>query len=102
MYDICKECRYKERYFILRKKCKKTGRFFKVLVAGVVGHGIVCVTMSYILAWTEHTQVVEGLSSTIITEIIAPIIVYGVTKTVENVFQKNKLAFSEPINEEVG
>ncbi|MDE6663571.1 MAG: hypothetical protein K2K46_09540 [Lachnospiraceae bacterium] len=56
--------------------------------------------MSYVLAWSEHAQVVEGVSSTIITEIIAPIIVYGFTKTVENIFQKNELKFSKPITQE--
>ena len=74
--------------------------FFKALVGLVAGHGMVCVSMSYALAWMEHTQVVEGVSSTIITEIVAPIIVYGFTKTVENIFQKNRLKFSEPIAEE--
>lgn len=54
--------------------------------------------MSYILAWMEHTQVVESVSSTIITEIVAPIVVYGFTKTVENIFEKNRLKFSEPID----
>ncbi len=54
--------------------------------------------MSYVLAWMEHSQVVEGVSSTIITEIVAPIIVYGATKTIENIFEKNRLKFSEPIN----
>ena len=56
--------------------------------------------MSYALAWQEHSQVVEGVSSTIITEIVAPIIIYGFTKTIENIFQKNELAFSRPIDQE--
>ena len=46
----------------------------------------------------EHTQVVESVSSTIITEIVAPIVIYGATKTIENIFEKNKLRFSEPID----
>ncbi len=58
-------------------------------------------SMSYILAWMEHTQVVESVSSTIITEIVAPVVVYGATKTIENIFEKNRLKFSEPINKEV-
>ena len=49
------------------------------------------------MAWWGHTQDVETVSSTIITEIVAPVIVYGFTKTVENIFQKNKLKFSSPI-----
>lgn len=59
---------------------------------------MICVSMSYILAWMEHTQVVESVSSTIITEIVAPIVIYGATKTIENIFEKNKLRFSEPID----
>ena len=68
------------------------------MVSLVILHGMTCVSMSYVLAWMEHTQVVEGVSSTIITEIVAPIIVYGATKTIENIFEKNRLKFSEPID----
>ena len=93
----CRRCRYFRRAV---KKKKAGGLFFKVLIGLVVGHGMVCVSMSYALAWMEHTQVVEGVSSTIITEIVAPIIVYGFTKTVENIFQKNELTFSTPIGYE--
>lgn len=98
----CQRCNYYRKatqyYKLAAKKKKKGGGFFKGLVIIVVGHGLVCVSMSYALAWKDHMQVVEGLSSTIITEIVAPIIVYGFTKTVENIFQKNRLTFSEPIN----
>ena len=59
---------------------------------------MICVSMSYALAWMEHTQVVEIVSSTIITEIVAPVIIYGFTKTVENIFQKNELTFSTPVH----
>ena len=41
---------------------------------------------------------VEIVSSTIITEIVAPVIIYGFTKTVENIFQKNELTFSTPVH----
>lgn len=99
----CMKCSYYKKsaqyYKLAAKKKKKGGVFFKWLVAIVVGHGMVCVSMSYALAWKDHMQVVEGVSSAIITEIIAPIIIYGFTKTVENIFQKNRLTFSEPINE---
>lgn len=78
---------------------KGKGFFFKALVSMVIVHGMICVSMSYALAWQEHTQVVEGVSSTIITEIVAPILIYGFTKTVENIFQKNRLSFSVPIND---
>lgn len=96
-YSGCRKCNYYKFYLASKRKRKIGGRFFKVLVSLVVLHGMICVSMSYALAWMEHTQVVEGVSSTIITEIVAPIIVYGFTKTIENVFEKNKLKFSEPI-----
>ena len=99
----CHKCSYYRKaaqyYKLVSKQKKKGGGFFKWLVIIVVGHGLGCVSMSYALAWKDHMQVVEGLSSAIITEIVAPIIIYGFTKTVENIFQKNRLTFSEPINE---
>lgn len=96
-YRECRRCSYYRAYLRGKRKKKSEGRFFKLLVSAVVLHGAVCVSMSYALAWMEHTQVVEGVSSTIITEIVAPIVVYGFTKTVENIFEKNRLRFSEPI-----
>lgn len=100
--DDRRECRYFKGYYAYRRKerMKKAGRFFKWLTGIVVSHGMICVSMSYILAWTEHTQVVEAVSTTIVTEIIAPIIVYGTTKTIENIFQKNRLSFSVPLEAE--
>lgn len=97
-YKICRRCKYYKK--AVRQK-KARGNFFKWLVSMVVLHGMICVSMSYALAWKEHTQVVEAVSSTIITEIVAPIIVYGFTKTVENIFQKNHLKFSEPIENDM-
>lgn len=96
----CRErrgCYYYRAYLKTIRRKRTGGLFFKWLVSVVILHGMVCVSMSYVLAWKEHTQVVEGVSSTIITEIVAPIVVYGFTKTVENIFQKNRLKFSEPI-----
>ncbi len=97
-YRECRKCSYYKFYLSSKRRKKHGGRFFKWLVSLVVLHGMICVSMSYVLAWMEHTQVVEGVSSTIITEIVAPIVVYGATKTIENIFEKNKLKFSEPIN----
>ncbi len=96
-YRVCSKCTYYKNYLKAKRKKKPGGRFFKWLVSLVVLHGMGCVSMSYVLAWMEHSQVVEGVSSTIITEIVAPIIVYGATKTIENIFEKNRLKFSEPI-----
>lgn len=97
VYRGCMKCSYYKSYLLLKNRKKPGGRFFKWLISLVVLHGMACVSMSYALAWMEHTQVVEGVSSTIITEIVAPIVVYGATKTIENIFEKNKLKFSEPI-----
>lgn len=100
-FKSCLRCSY-YKSVVRRKKIKRkrvSGFFFKALVSTVILHGMICVSMSYVLAWQEHTQIVEGVSSTIITEIVAPILIYGFTKTVENIFQKNRLAFSKPIND---
>lgn len=53
-------------------------------------------TLSYILAFLDKDPVVD-VSSTIVREIVAPVIVYLATNMVMNIFEKNKLAFSEPI-----
>lgn len=37
------------------------------------------------------TDTLETLSSTQVTEIIGPIAVYGITKTIENIFEKNAI-----------
>lgn len=100
-FRSCQKCEYYKGYIRVSKKRKRPGGvFFKSLISIVVLHGMACVTMSYLLAWMEHTQVVETVSSTIITEIVAPIVIYGFTKTIENIFQKNKLSFSEPVGDE--
>lgn len=96
-YRTCCQCIYYKNYLKAKRRKRLGGLFFKCMVSLVVLHGMICVSMSYVLAWMEHTQVVESVSSTIITEIVAPIVVYGFTKTVENIFEKNRLKFSEPI-----
>lgn len=81
-----------------RKSRKKiAGLFWKVLIVVVVVHGMSCVTMSYILAFTYHTDVVETVSSTVISEIIAPVCAGLLSKVIENIFEKNELIFSKPI-----
>lgn len=84
-----------------KQKRQRSGWFFKLLIFLVVLHGMGCVSMSYALAWRDHLNIVETVSSTIISQIIAPVIVYGATKTIENIFEKNKLAFSEPITKDL-
>ena len=75
---------------------RPAGIFFKAFLAVVEIHGLLCVTMSYILAFLERTSIAEQLSSAVISEIIAPVVVLGATKTIENIFEKNILTFSTP------
>ena len=77
----------------------KSMQTIKLLTFIVVGHGLVCITTSYVLAWLGKADVLETLSGVLASEVIAPIVIYGVTKTIENIFEKNKLSFSEPIKE---
>lgn len=80
-----------------RKRKKIAGLFWKALIVAIEIHGMSCVTMSYVLAFMYHDQVVETVSATIVTEIIAPAIVGIISKTLENIFEKNELSFSKPI-----
>ena len=70
---------------------KKMIKALKMLTWIVVAHGLLCVTDSHILAWVGRVDTLEGLSSTQVTEIIAPITIYGITKTIENIFEKNDI-----------
>lgn len=75
------------------KKISKLSKFIdsymKILVFIVVTHGLICISLSYILAFLGASDVVESLSSTMVTEVVAPITIYGVTKTIENVSKYN-------------
>lgn len=77
----------------MRKKIDKISKFvdsfMKILVLLVVCHGLICITLSYILAFLGAAEVVESLSSTMVTEVIAPVTIYGITKTIENVSKYN-------------
>ena len=71
----------------------KTKKFFdsfmKILVFLVVAHGLVCISLSYVLAFMGYAEVVESLSSTMVTEVVGPVTIYGITKTIENVSKYN-------------
>lgn len=70
--------------------------FVKAATAVVLLHGLVMVTMSYVLAWFEKDAVVD-VSTTLITEIVAPLCLYMGTNCIMNIFEKNELSFSKPI-----
>ena len=88
---------------VLRHKRKKKVRlntYTKLITTAVVAHGMVLTSCSYILAYAGMDPVVD-VSSTIVREIIAPLVVYLGTNTIMNIFEKNKLSFSVPLNTEL-
>lgn len=52
-------------------------------------HSTVWVYLTYLLAFAGRESIAEGLSKVIVTEIIAVLLLYIVSKTVENVFKYN-------------
>lgn len=72
-----------------KKRVKMFDSFMKILTFFIVAHGLIMVTLSYILAFMDKIQIAESLSQTVVTEIIAPVTVYGITKTIENVSKYN-------------
>lgn len=66
----------------------------------VLAHGMILTSCSYVLSWIGMDPVVD-VSSTIVKEIVAPLVVYLGTNTIMNIFEKNKLSFSVPINSTV-
>lgn len=72
------------------KRLQMFDTFMKVITFAIVMHGLTMVTLSYILAFLDKVQIAESLSQTVVTEIIAPFTVYGITKTIENVSKYNK------------
>lgn len=85
-----------------RRKKKKVSldTYAKVATTAVLAHGMILTSCSYILAWIGMDPVVD-VSSTIVKEIVAPLIVYLGTNTIMNIFEKNKLSFSVPLNSTV-
>lgn len=71
------------------KELRFFNSFMKVLVFIVVFHGLICISLSYVLAFMGFAQVVESLSATMVTEVVAPVTIYGITKTIENVSKYN-------------
>lgn len=86
----------------LRMKKKKVSldTYAKVATTAVMAHGMILTSCSYVLASIGMDPVVD-VSSTIVKEIVAPVVVYLATNTIMNIFEKNKLSFSVPINSTV-
>ena len=83
-----------------KKKKVSIDTYAKVTVTVLIAHGMILTTWSYILASNGMDPVVD-VSSTIVREIVAPVITYLATNTVMNIFEKNKLSFSVPLNSAV-
>jgi putative flippase GtrA len=90
LYDV----RYKKR------KRVSIDTYAKMVTTIVMIHGMILTTWSYILSWNGFDPVVD-VSSTIVREIVAPVITYLATNTIMNIFEKNKLSFSVPLNSTV-
>lgn len=83
-----------------KKKKVSLNTYAKVVTTAVLAHGMILTSCSYILSWVGMDPVVD-VSSTIVKEIVAPLVVYLGTNTIMNIFEKNKLSFSVPINSTV-
>ncbi len=90
-------------FLLIKKINKEKGKrfslntFSKFIVVVVMSHGMILTTLSYILAFFGMDPVVD-VSSTIVREIVAPVLTYLATNTIMNIFEKNKLLFSVPIS----
>lgn len=78
-----------KRLQVAEKKTIMVDSFMKLIVLIIVLHGLGCVTASYVLAFRGSMEALENLSSTVVTQIIAPVATYGITKTIENVSKYN-------------
>lgn len=83
-----------------RKKKVSIDTYAKMVVTLLIAHGMALTTWSYILSSHGMDPVVD-VSSTIVREIVAPVITYLATNTIMNIFEKNKLSFSVPLNSTV-
>lgn len=98
-FKLAKRKRRQEKRKAFIQKIKNVrGKGFKALCWIVELHALFCISFSYYLAATEKMNPMENLSSTIVTEIVAPIVVMGFTRMIENIFEHNKLSFSTPLN----
>lgn len=83
-----------------KKKKVSLNTYAKVGTTSVLIHGMLLTTCSYILSCLGMDPVVD-VSVTIVNEITAPIITYLFTNMIMNIFEKNKLSFSIPLNSTV-
>lgn len=80
-----------------RKKRVRVDTFMKFITITAMAHGMILSTLSYILAFFAK-EPVASVSEVIVREVLAPVAVYGGTNLVMNIFEKNKMSFSVPLN----
>lgn len=73
----------------------------KVLTWVVLIHGMIDVDAIIVLGYLHGVSVLESLGITIVSEIIAPLLLLFVKTTVENIFEKNDI-FKKKNDEEGG
>lgn len=78
-------------------KVKVRGFFWKFMLLLIELFGMYHIHLSYKLS-EQGFDTCSDISSQIILYMVAPFITCIISKTVENVFEHNKLSFSEPIN----
>ena len=66
-------------------KEKQALEYHKRLLNFIIINSIGMMWMSYILAWFDHEEIAQSLSNTVATSIVAVVIPYLITKTIENV-----------------
>lgn len=98
-YPITRIIRYLKRTKDDRKK-RTRALFYKLVFLMIEIHGLFLVTVSYFLAWNERTNVLESLSETVIKEIVTPFIAYTISRTVENIAEKNVTSIHVPLGEQ--
>ena len=73
----------KERW--INFKAEQAIEYHKRLLNFIIINSIGMMWMSYILAWFNHEEIAQSLSNTVATSIVAVVIPYLITKTIENV-----------------
>ena len=66
-------------------KAEQALEYHKRLLNFIIINSIGMMWMSYILAWFDHEEIAQSLSNTVATSIVAVVIPYLITKTIENV-----------------
>lgn len=79
-------------------KTKGKFRFTKGITLLIVIHGLLMITASYLLAFLGR-EPVSDVSTTLVTQVVAPTLVYLITNCIGNIFEKNELIFSSPIRD---